>query len=125
MEYRAQIIDDKTGESKNISPDKLDNIDGFLDSWQQSADTPQEFDADAWQNADDDHPVGGGKPAYRIVYKTLRTKLYPYVVLEWPNLRVSIANGDINRSGLTTPNAIPARNQRHRVIQNTAELCAL
>lgn len=68
------------------------------------------------KNADDDHPIGSGKPAYRIVYKTLRTVTHPYVVLEWPNFRVSIANGDINRGGLTVPDAIPARNQRHRVI---------
>jgi hypothetical protein len=116
VEHRAQIIDEKTGGSTDISPDKLGDIEGFLDGWQQSSDTPQEFGVDAWQNADDDHPAGSGKPAYRIVYKTLRTVIDPRVVLQWPNLRVSIANGDINRGDMTTPYTIPARNQRHQVI---------
>ncbi|MEJ7742425.1 MAG: hypothetical protein WKF73_07700 [Nocardioidaceae bacterium] len=96
--------------------DKLVGAGSFLDSWERSPEIPQEFRGSGWQGPDEDHPPGSGQPAYRVVYKTMRLVPYPAIVLNWPNLRVSIVNGDFDRGGMYAPTAIPARTRRHYVI---------
>jgi Apea-like HEPN len=64
--------------------------------------------ASGWQLADAQHPAGGGTPAYRAVFKTLRVAV-PTVSLEWPNLRVRFGHGFVERGGMNLPGAIPAR----------------
>ena len=96
--------------------DKLVGAESFLDSWERSPEIPQEFRGSGWQGPDEAHPPGSGQPAYRVVYKTMRLVPYPAIVLNWPNLRVSIVNGDFDRGGMCAPTAIPARTRRHYVI---------
>lgn len=89
---------------------------GFFDAWQQSPDVPQEQAATGWQRADDAHPAGTGRPAYRVVYKTLGVLPFPALSMEWENLRLTFANGDVERGGMRVPTGIPGRNPRHVII---------
>lgn len=74
-----------------------------------------------WQRTDEDHPPGGGEPAYRAVYKTLRVVL-PTVELRWPNLLVRFGHGTVDRGGMTLPGAIPARRPHHWVLPESGRL---
>ncbi|WP_146608198.1 hypothetical protein [Streptomyces sp. NTH33] len=114
-DYRAYITD-ATGSVEEVPPEKLTGVEGFLDSWQQSPETPQEFNAKGWQGCDDRHPAGSGKPAYRVVYKTLRLVPYPALEMVWPNLRVRFCNGDVQRGGMRVPTAMKGRTARHHII---------
>jgi len=89
---------------------------GFFDAWQQSPDVPQEQIASGWQRSDDAHPLGTGRPAYRVVYKTLRVLPFPALIMHWENLRLTLANGDVERGGMRVPTGIPGRNPRHVII---------
>lgn len=89
---------------------------GFFDAWQQSPDVPQEQTASGWQRSDDAHPLGTGRPAYRVVYKTLGVLPFPALSMEWENLRLTLANGDVERGGMRVPTGIPGRNPRHVII---------
>jgi len=102
------------GATEDVS-DRLVNT-GFLDSWQQSPETPQEFTASGWQQSDDTHSPGAGRPGYRVVYKTLRVLPFPGLTMVWENLRLTLANGDVERGGMRVPTGIPGRNARHVVI---------
>jgi len=89
---------------------------GILDAWQQSPDVPQELTASGWQRSDDAHPSGTGRPAYRVVYKTLGVLPFPALSMEWENLRLTLANGDVERGGMRIPTGIPGRNPRQVII---------
>jgi len=89
---------------------------GFFDAWQQSPDVPQELSASGWQRSDDAHPLGTGRPAYRVVYKTLRVLPFPALIMHWENLRLTLANGDVERGGMRVPTGIPGRNPRHVIV---------
>lgn len=67
------------------------------------------FAGGAWQCPDDDHPTTEGEPGYRLVHKSLRMVVYPPVVLTWPNLRIFIGFGDVNRGGMRLGDALPDR----------------
>ena len=116
MEYRVYKTDSKTGKTEDIPKEKVRGFEEFMDSWEQSPDTPQEFSGGGWQNSDEEHEPGKGKTAYRIVYKTLKTVIFPELTLSWPNMRVVFANGDINRGGSYVPTSIPGRNGKRHVI---------
>ncbi len=104
--------EDGTGE--DVSDGLVDG--GFFDAWQQSPDVPQEQAATGWQRSDDAHPPGTGRPAYRVVYKTLGVLPFPALSMEWENLRLNFANGDVERGGMRVPTGIPGRNARHVII---------
>jgi hypothetical protein len=61
-----------------------------------------------WQGGDEDHPLDGGVPAYRIVFKTLRAVIAEAEVV-WPNLRITTGHGVVSRGGVNLPGALPAR----------------
>jgi hypothetical protein len=65
--------------------------------------------AGGWQRADDAHPVDGGVPAYRAVFKTLRVIFSGRVELSWPNLLVRFDHGTVEVGGMDLPGALPAR----------------
>lgn len=63
-----------------------------------------------WQGSDEDHPVGAGVPAYRIVFKTMRAVVAGDVTLYWADdLRITAGHGRVKRGGVTTPGALAAR----------------
>jgi hypothetical protein len=103
------------GEVTNVT-DRMVGADAFFRGWRTATDMPHEMAASGWQRCDEEHPAGEGLPAYRVVYKTLRLLPWPDLTLEWPNLRVVFANGDVERGGFRTPTAVPGRNPRQRVI---------
>lgn len=111
---RAWLSRDDGGSGEDVSDRLVDG--GFFDGWQQSPDVPQEQVATGWQRCDDAHPPGTGRPAYRAVYKTLRVLPFPALSMEWENLRLTLANGDVERGGMRVPTGIPGRNPRHAII---------
>jgi len=94
-EPRARIVNGETGEVRPVLKDQLTGLDEFIGAWKQNVDLPEELMFTAWQMSDEAHPAGEGKPAYRLVYKTLRTVPFPQVSLIHPNLRVNFANGPV------------------------------
>jgi hypothetical protein len=122
MDYQAYLGNTETGAIRKVPKEIVRGFDEFMDSWQQSPETPQEFKSSGWQSSDKEHPNGGGNAAYRVVYKTLKIVPYPALTLTWPNLRVAIANGDVMRGGLRTPSAIPGRTARHLIIPEFGRL---
>jgi hypothetical protein len=73
-------------------------------------DLPDLFVAGGWQGTDDEHPPDGGTPAYRAVYKTLKTFL-PEVSMNWPNLIMRAGAGSVARGGFKRPDALPLRRE--------------
>lgn len=70
---------------------------------------------DAWQRSDDEHPAGTGRPAYRVVYKTLRVALRP-AELRWADLIMRFVDGRAERGGVHTPGALTARRHDHLIL---------
>jgi hypothetical protein len=75
-------------------------------------DLPDFFRASGWQDADDEHPPGEGVPAYRVVYKTLKTYL-PDVNMIWPNLVMRTGHGSVRRGGMRLGEVVPLRREGH------------
>lgn len=119
---RARLYD-AAGEMTDVT-DRMVGAEAFFGSWRTATDMPHEMSASAWQRCDEQHPSGEGVPAYRVVYKTLRLLPWPGLTLQWPNLRVLFANGDVERGGFTTPTAVPGRNPRERVIPEHGRVLA-
>jgi hypothetical protein len=109
------VLRSEDGNEQDVG-DQVVGAAAFVDSWQRSKETPDEFSATGWQRTDDVHPPGAGRRAYRVVYKTLRLVPFPSLVMSWPNLRISICNGDVERGGLRVPTGIAGRTARHLII---------
>lgn len=77
-----------------------------------AADFPDFFAASGWQGTDDEHPPGEGVPAYRVVFKTLKTYL-PEVNMVWPNLVMRTGYGSVRRGGMRLGEALPLRREGH------------
>jgi len=75
-----------------------------------AGDLPDFFSMSGWQRADEAHPPGEGAPAYRVVYKTLKTYL-PEVQMTWPNLVFRCGHGNVDRGGVRLGEAIQARRE--------------
>ena len=78
--------------------------------------------AGGWQRADGAHPLDGGVPAYRVVFKTLRLILSGRVELLWPNLLVRFDHGTVEIGGMDLPGAVPARVPNRWVLPERGEL---
>lgn len=76
------------------------------------ADLPDFLAASGWQDADDDHPPGDGTPAYRVVYKSLKTFL-PEAEMSWPNLVMRTGYGSVRRGGIKLDDVLPLRREGH------------
>lgn len=77
-----------------------------------AGDVPDFFTASGWQDTDDEHPPAGGVPAYRVVYKTLKTHL-PEVNMVWPNVVMRTGHGSVRRGGMRLGEALPMRREGH------------
>lgn len=76
-----------------------------------------------WQGGDDEHPLGGGVPAYRIVFKTLRAVIAEAAVT-WPNLRITTGHGSVSRGGVNLPGALQARQAGKWILPEYSQLVA-
>jgi hypothetical protein len=85
-----------------------------------AGDLPDFLSASGWQRADDAHPSGEGAPAYRVVYKTLKTYL-PEVNMLWPNLVLRTTHGSVNRGGMRLPGVLPLRREGHWLLPQPGE----
>lgn len=92
---RLTLHDMETGEVTPVEAGLVHGLDEFAEAWEHQVETPSAMTFEGWQMADDEHPPGGGRPAYRLVYKTLRTIVIPEVKLQMPNLHVNFVNGDV------------------------------
>lgn len=70
------------------------------------SDSPDLLLASGWQGTDEEHPPGEGVPAYRVVYKALKTFL-PEVNMGWPNLIMRAGHGSVARGGIKLPDVLP------------------
>ncbi len=97
VEYdpRVNLVDAATGEVTPVAKDEVDGLDSFIAGWESNVSMPHALDFSAWQMVDEEHPAGAGRPAYRLVHKSIRTVFWPGVLLEFPNLRVEFGNGSL------------------------------
>lgn len=92
---RVTLHNVDTGEATPVEADLVQGLDEFSKAWEPQVETPSSLMFEAWQMSDDQHPPGAGRPAYRLVHKTLRTIVVPQVKLAMPNLLVRFANGEV------------------------------
>ena len=76
-----------------------------------AGDLPDFLSLSGWQDSDDDHPPGEGTPAYRVVYKTLKTFL-PESEMAWPNLVMRTGYGSVRRGGIKLDDVLPLRREK-------------
>lgn len=73
----------------------IKGLDDWLAHWQVNSDLPSRMTFAGWQMVDDEHPAEGGQAAYRIVHKTIRTIVYPELIVDAVTLRASFRNGPV------------------------------
>lgn len=61
------------GSLEHLPPESVQGLDDFIAGIEVNTDMPPEFSLSGWQMSDEAHRGGDGKPAYRVVYKTIRT----------------------------------------------------
>jgi hypothetical protein len=76
------------------------------------SDEPHWLRAEGWQRTDEAHAPGEGAPAYRAVFKTLRTILPPGE-MRFTNLLMRRGHGAVDRGGMVVPGSLPSRRPRH------------
>jgi hypothetical protein len=104
-------------ERRGSSPDFVPGEQGF---GRMAADFTDFFAASGWQDTDDEHPPGDGMPAYRVVYKTVKTHL-PEVNMVWPNLVMRFGHGSVRRGGMKLGEALPLRRDGHWLLPQPGE----
>lgn len=82
---------------------------------------PEWLRTSGWQPADDEHPAGSGRPAYRLVFKTLRYVI-PFASFQWPNLRINTGQGSVDRGGMVLPGALPTRQRGRWLLPESGSL---
>jgi hypothetical protein len=84
-------------------------------------DFPDFFSMSGWQRSDDEHPPGSGIPAYRIVYKTLKTYL-PAIQMTWPNLTLRAGHGDVDRGSVLLGEAMQLRREHRWILPQPGDV---
>jgi len=120
MEIRA-TLKKKTGEIEDVTS-AVAGAQEYFSAWKHNVDMPHDHSIEGWQCSDEHHPAGMGTPAYRVAYKTLKMVPYPPVSLNWPNLRVRIANGDLDRGGIKFDDVIPGRKSYQYIIPENGRI---
>lgn len=106
---RVHIEDRTTGRRRSVRRDQLTGVDEFINSLQRTFDMPPEMRFQGWQSSDEDHAPGSGRPAYRVVYKTLRTVPTQPAVVVAANCRVMFANDRVTWGEPRYGRALPWR----------------
>jgi hypothetical protein len=79
------------------------------------------FKLSGWQRVDDAHPIGGGKPAYRVVFKTLRVGVAP-AEFKFSNLVVRFGHGTVERGGVRLGQAVRGRRREEWYLPEKGKL---
>lgn len=106
---RVYITNELTGERTPVRRGELTGVDEFLNAVEVNTEMPPETRFQAWQESDEEHPADGGRPAYRVVYKTLRTVPTNPAGVVSPNCRVMFANGRVTWGEPRFGRALPWR----------------
>ncbi|MEJ8283645.1 hypothetical protein [Curtobacterium citreum] len=116
-EYDPRVwITSATGKRTPVRHDQLTGVDEFVQSISANTELPPEMRFEGWQGADEAHPADEGRPAYRVVYKTLRTVPTKPVAVLSSNCRVTFANGRVSWGEPRFGRAMPWRRaDRHLV----------
>src|SRR6201999_2937773 len=85
------VHDAETGEVHGV----VTGLKAFRESWKNDVEMPHQMSFSGWQMADDEHPVGSGKPGYRLVHKTIRTVIFPSLAIEMATLKLIMKNGEV------------------------------
>jgi hypothetical protein len=75
----------------------------------------------AWQRVDASHQPGGGRPAYRAVFKTLRVAMSS-VEFRWPNMVLRFGGGRVERGGVHTPDALRTRRHDYLILPEWGQI---
>lgn len=113
---RAFLRHGETGKVSPVRRADLQGLDEFAAAWRTDLPTPERMSFSAWQGSDDEHPAGSGKPAYRIVRKTVRTVVAPRVLVDMGNLRLSFDNGPVNWGEARFTNALVGREPNNYLV---------
>jgi hypothetical protein len=122
LDPRARIFDANTGEVRFLKRSQVEGLDSFVGNWQQNVELPHEMSFGGWQMADEAHPVGTGKPSYRLVHKTIRTLFFPQMKMEFPNLLIKFYNGEITLGEPRFEGALPGRSAGNYLVPEWGEL---
>ncbi len=106
---RAWIFDSNTGESRPVSTDEIVGLDDWIANWQSNVEMPHELTFSGWQMADESHEAGSGRPAYRLVHKTVRKVFVPPIEFTFPNLRITFNNGPVTFGAPIFHGTLPGR----------------
>lgn len=104
-----RLTDIETGDTKAMPEGTVTGLDEWAEHWPIYPELPSRVTFEAWQMADEAHPVGGGQPGYRIVHKTIRTVPYPVLDVDMGNLRLRFGNGQVVRGEPRFSNALADR----------------
>lgn len=113
---RVTLHNVETGEATPVEADLVHGLDAFSEAWEPQVETPSPLIFEGWQMSDDEHPPGGGRPAYRLVYKTLRTIVVPQVRLEMANLLVRFTNGEVTIGRPIFHGTLDSRKSGHFIV---------
>jgi hypothetical protein len=92
---RVHIENLETGERTKVRRGEVKGLDAFIDNMPRNTELPPETQFQAWQEGDENHPIGSGRRAYRVVYKTIRTAPTTPVGVVSSNCRVLFVNGRV------------------------------
>jgi hypothetical protein len=113
VDPRVQIVDAATGNTRPVEANKVKGLDEFIQAWEPQVEKPSPLSFEGWQMADDDHPQGRGKPAYRLVHKTVRTVVAPSLAVDLGTLRLTFGNGVVTLGEPVFEGALPSRRPGH------------
>jgi len=113
---RVTVRNNITGDTRSLPKGAITGLDEWVRNWESNSQFPAVMTFDGWQGSDDDHPLGAGKPGYRVVYKTIRTVPFPLLNLDGGSFRIQVGNGEIDRGAARFPNAIPHRHENEWLV---------
>jgi hypothetical protein len=109
LDPRARIHH-SDGTEELVRRQDIRGLDEWAKNWAQNP-LPSAMSFSAWQMADDAHPVTGGTPGYRIVYKTIRTIFAPALQMDAGNLLIRCDNDEVTWGETRFPNALAHRRE--------------
>lgn len=119
---RVQITDLQTGETRPVEEATVSGLDEFSRAWKHNVDAPEPLSFSGWQMSDEGHPAGTGKPAYRLVHKTVRTIVAPQLNITFTNLQVRFSNASVTYGEPRFEGALPTRRAGHFLLPEWGEL---
>lgn len=108
VEPRVRIHNNITGTTRSAKKQDLEGFEEF--PWTSDDPThPHFLGFSGWQMVDEEHPVGAGATAYRLVHKLVRSLPVPPLNMTWPNLRLQMTTGEVTWGEPRFTGALPWR----------------